>query len=241
MTTLDRLYLGTWQYGGQFKKMTSEEIEGLVEYALASGIERFDTAAVYGGGSVETVLGDVLPADALVVTKIPAIKKPALTDPALAPAFYNLAAIQQSVEGSLSRLKRSQADVILLHNWLPHWTTDNESIIEAFVSLKVLGLTKKVGLSLPNQFAASIHSNLLPHLDVVEAPYNDENRWIVSQIPQLHHSGIEVILRSLFLQGKTVSRVMPTTTIKEAMQFKTSLVIGMTTRKQIKANIETMR
>ncbi|PIS04642.1 MAG: hypothetical protein COT81_05460 [Candidatus Buchananbacteria bacterium CG10_big_fil_rev_8_21_14_0_10_42_9] len=57
----DRLYFGTWQLGGQFKNLSKAYIESLLLFAVSSGIRRFDTAAVYGGGRVEEMLGGGYP------------------------------------------------------------------------------------------------------------------------------------------------------------------------------------
>ncbi|QQS22557.1 aldo/keto reductase [bacterium] len=73
-------YFGTWQLGGQFKNLSTEYIESLLLFAVRSGIRRFDTAAVYGGGKVEAMLGACLPEDVTIVTKIPAAIKPNLED-----------------------------------------------------------------------------------------------------------------------------------------------------------------
>lgn len=56
MEWFDRFYFGTWQFSGQFKQLSRPQIEILLNFALRSGIRRFDTAAVYGDGKVEEIL-----------------------------------------------------------------------------------------------------------------------------------------------------------------------------------------
>src|SRR3989344_5043743 len=89
MDWFDRLYFGTWQLGGQFKNLSPAYIESLLLFAISSGIRRFDTAAVYGGGKVEEMLGACLPEDAVIVTKIPAASKPNLEAPEPIQRFYS--------------------------------------------------------------------------------------------------------------------------------------------------------
>lgn len=67
----NRLYFGTWQLGGQFKKLSTPYIESLLLFAINSGIRCFDTAAIYGGDKVEEILGVCSPKNAIIVTKIP--------------------------------------------------------------------------------------------------------------------------------------------------------------------------
>ena len=77
-TIFDRLYLGTWQFSGQFRKLTEKEIIDLIAVALQHGIYKFDTAIAYGNGLVESILGKILPQSCFVTTKIPAAQKPDL-------------------------------------------------------------------------------------------------------------------------------------------------------------------
>jgi len=94
MNWFDRLYFGTWQLGGQFKNLSSTYIESLLFFAISSGIRRFDTAAVYGGGRVEEMLGACLPENAVIVTKIPAASKPDLKAPEPIQKFYSREGIE---------------------------------------------------------------------------------------------------------------------------------------------------
>ena len=237
----DRLYFGTWQLGGQFKNLSKACIESLLLFAISSGIRRFDTAAVYGGGRVEAMLGTCLPENAVIVTKIPAASKPNLEAPEPIQRFYSQDGIHRSVYGSLERLRRSSVDTLLLHNWLPTWSEDAIAILECLNKLKAQGIVKRVGISLPDAFLYPIDKAVLPHIDVIETPFNSEQRWMLTQLPTLIELKKEVILRSLFGQGKLLAECSAESLIQDALKLETSVVIGMTTEEQIIKNINCLK
>lgn len=234
--------MGTWQFGGQFKKLTISEIEFLVSYAISCGVRHFDTAAVYGGGTVEEILGSCLPKDTFVLTKIPANPKPSLSSPGPINAFYCRDGILRSVSESLNRLRRDSVDVLLLHNWLPNWSSDAIWALEILFDLKAQGVAKKVGISLPDNFSVPISEEILPYLDVLEAPFNYEETWICRQLSLFLDLKIEIILRSIFKQGKLLrEKQTADEIIRRILKFGTSLAIGMTTEQQINRNVKTMK
>lgn len=238
----NRLYFGTWQFGGQFKNLSSAYIESLLLFVVSSGIRRFDTAAVYGGGKVEEMLGAYLPEDAVIVTKIPAASKPNLEVSEPIQRFYSQDGMYRSVYGSLERLRRSSIDAVLLHNWLPTWSSEAVVILECLNRLKDEGVVKRVGISLPDNFSCPVAETVLPHIDVIEAPYNTEQAWVLQQLPYLLDLKKEVLLRSLFKQGKLLTSPYSAEMIAQnAFALGTSVVIGMTTKEQVKRNINYLK
>jgi aryl-alcohol dehydrogenase-like predicted oxidoreductase len=241
MNRFDRLYFGTWQLGGQFKTLSPHYIESLLSFAISLGICRFDTAAVYGEGKVEEMLGRCLPGDAVIVTKIPALKKLDLKSSASINESYSLDHIDQSIEGSLDRLKRERIDTVLLHNWHPSWTSEAIGILQHLHSMKEDGITRRIGISLPDNFSSSISEEVLPYIDVIEAPFNIEQGWICTQLPSLIEMKKEILLRSIFCQGKLLVHHPAEQLLKDALQLETSVVIGMTTQEQITHNINYLK
>ncbi len=237
----NRLYFGTWQLGGQFKDLSPAYIESLLLFAIESGICRFDTATVYGEGKVEEMLGACLPKCAVIVTKIPAIKKPKLGVAVPINGFYTPDHLDRSVEGSLRRLKRTQLDTVLLHNWLPSWSSDASNILHHLQDMKNKGIVRRVGISLPNDFSAHIDDEVLPLIDVIEAPYNPNQKWVLEQLPNFIDLGKEVLLRSLFDQGKLLAAYSAESLVADVAKLGTSVVIGMTTEEQVTQNIHHLK
>ena len=241
MEWYNRLYFGTWQLGGQFKNLSPTYVESLLLFAISSGIRRFDTAAVYGGGSVEKLLGACLPKDAVIVTKIPATSKPDMKTPEPIQKFFSRDGIRRGVDESLERLRRASIGVALLHNWLPTWSEDAVAILECLNELKYQGMIQRVGISLPDNFSHPISDAVLSYIDVIEVPFNSEQRWVLTQLPTLIDLKKEVILRSLFSQGKLLAERSAESLIQDALKLETSVVIGMTTEEQITQNINCLK
>lgn len=237
----DRLYFGTWLLERQLKEPSVNKIEEILLFALDSGIRRFDTAAVYGRGKIEEILGACLPEDAIVVTKIPAVTKPYLQSPTPIQEFYSCDHMNRSVEGSLSRLRMTSVDTILLHNWLPSWSLDAIEILQCLRGIKEQGIARRVGISLPDNFSSHIKQEVLPYIDVIEAPFNPEQRWVLEQLPTLIGLKKEVILRSLFGQGKLLTEYSAESLAQDAFKLGTSVVIGMTTETQVISNINYLK
>ena len=235
------IYLGTWQYGGGFKDLSNEEIESLLRYAKSKGIKKFDTALVYGKGNVEKILSLVVNEKDEVITKIPAKKKPNNDSDSIITDFYSYEYMKECVNKSLKNLNKDKIDTCLLHNWSVEWNNHFE-IIEWLLQLKKENLINRIGISLPNGYDNTLPEKILSFIDVIEAPYNLENEWIEKYIEEYKQYGIEIILRSLFSQGKTLkeNNVSPEDIIKRAMEKNTSLVIGMTTFDQIDSNVKVL-
>jgi aryl-alcohol dehydrogenase-like predicted oxidoreductase len=104
--------LGGWQLANPlWDNDPSEDAQRIVEQALDSGCNFFDTAPGYGGGRSETLLGQAL--------------KPVRERVTICTKFghnpdgttnFKAAAIGSSVEASLRRLQTDYIDILLLHN-----------------------------------------------------------------------------------------------------------------------------
>ena len=257
-----RLYFGTWQLGGQFRSLTTAEIESLLAFALDQGIRKFDTAMVYGRGQVEAILGRVLPKDAAIVTKVPAKAKPALETQEPIEVYYDRDWIMRQVEGSLNRLNRDKIEILLIHNWVRQWGRNSMEPLAVLDSLRCQKLVGRIGISLPDGFAYPLDRDIVALIDVIETPFNLIDNWIRPELPIFRELGKEVILRSLFLQGlllmdearrqvlapadkrhRDLSRVRhlepqsASVILQKVWPMQTSIVIGMTSKSQIIENL----
>ncbi len=235
-------YLGTWQYSNDFKKLTDEEIIDILKFAKDKGIRKFDTAFVYGKGHVEELLGKVLSDEDMVVTKIPAKIKPEGKNSGNIENYYSAEYIFKCFNVSSHRLHQSQIETVLLHNWIPSWK--DTPVLKWLNVLKQEGRVKKVGISLPNGYDEILPEEVLKQIDVIEAPYNTNNRWIEKSLDFYKSYGKEIILRSLFQQGKSLregSLSHPSLIIQKVKNLGTSLTIGMTTKSQINENIKVLK
>lgn len=122
---IQALGLGCWPIGGEmygadgtslgYANANDKESVNAINAALANGIQLFDTAAAYGAGHSERLLGKVLGnnPDALIITKIGiAIDEQTKT---LTGEDTDPASVQAAIEQCLKRLQRDNIDLLLLH------------------------------------------------------------------------------------------------------------------------------
>jgi myo-inositol catabolism protein IolS len=101
------LGLGLWALG-RWDRDAEVRTRATLEHALTAGVTWFDTAEVYGTGRSERLLGEVLtrvgadPTKLLLITKV---------------SWEHLRAqqVRAAVVGSLQRLGRTSADLVLVH------------------------------------------------------------------------------------------------------------------------------
>ncbi|MBO1077206.1 aldo/keto reductase [Roseomonas marmotae] len=142
------LGFGCGGVGGLMVRGAVADQERAIARALEAGVNYFDTAVQYGNGASERNLGNALrrlkAGDVLVGTKV-----------RLRPdEFGNItAAVTASLEGSLRRLQRDQADIFYLHNEVTlHGGGENlsvrqvlEEVVPAFQSLQAAGKLRLPG------------------------------------------------------------------------------------------------
>lgn len=121
-----RIGLGTWAAGGMmiwphgpssYGSISRDDAIAGIRLAYDLGMRIFDTAAAYGAGNSELILGEALKDkdDVVIVTKCGYIGDP-VTRVIEQPDDLSPAGIRRGVEGSLKRLGRSSVDAVILHH-----------------------------------------------------------------------------------------------------------------------------
>jgi len=155
---------GYWRMGDW--GMNAQQHLGFLEQHLELGITTVDHAHVYGSQpSCEELFGQALALNPTVRDKIQIVSKCGieLVDGAGGKVnHYNStpAAITQSVETSLQRLRIEQLDALLIHR--PDWLMDVDAISETFSQLQQAGKVAHFGVS---NFTASQFELLQSRLD----------------------------------------------------------------------------
>jgi aryl-alcohol dehydrogenase-like predicted oxidoreductase len=165
---ISRVGLGTWAtFGDGVDQATAQQV---VSAALDSGITHIDTAPSYAGGTAEEWLGQFLAgrSDVVISTK-------AYFDTAGHPVGLGRAALLQSVEGSLRRLRRERIDLLYCHRADPD--TPLDETLAALAELRRQGKIAAWGISrwpaaLALQAAALAGSHDLPPPAGAQEPYN---------------------------------------------------------------------
>jgi aryl-alcohol dehydrogenase-like predicted oxidoreductase len=104
--------LGAWQIGGGWGNISDQDAVQLLNSAIDSGINLFDTADVYGDGRSEQLIARVLQdrkEKILVATKAGRRLQPHIAD------GYNEENLTAFVERSLKNLRRESLDLLQLH------------------------------------------------------------------------------------------------------------------------------
>lgn len=192
-----KLALGTVQFGIEYGvankqgKVALSEAKKILEYALASGMDTLDTAIAYGDS--EQRLGEIGIQDWQVVTKLPSVPHDCVD----ATKW-----IINSVQQSLRRLNKNHLDGFLLHRSQQLLENDGHRIYSALQQLKEEGLVKKIGVSIYDPAELDALCSLY-HFDLIQAPFNIMDHRLIDSgwMTRLREQGIELHVRSLFLQG----------------------------------------
>ncbi len=142
---VSRIGLGTWQLGTKWgDPFNEEEAMKILEAAYETGITFIDTADVYNGGNSEKTIAKFLkkhPEQFYVVTKCGRALKPHTAD------MYTPQAVENFVDGSLSRLGLEKLDNILLH-CPPSSVFKKDEIFTKLDKLKQSGKIRDYGVSI---------------------------------------------------------------------------------------------
>ncbi|UTW46031.1 aldo/keto reductase [bacterium SCSIO 12696] len=198
-----KLGLGTVQFGQDYGisnksgKTGKDEVVRILEAAKESGVSVVDTAALYGDS--EEVLGECLAALSdtayKVVTKTPHFfgSKVGGEDVSKLLAVFHR---------SLTRLRLKGVYGLLIHNADDLLKPGGFDLYAEMQNLKAAGLVQKIGVSVysPEQLAGIAEK---VSLDLVQLPLNIfDQRFLRSEVlAQLKSEGVEIHVRSAFLQG----------------------------------------
>lgn len=129
--------------------LDTKGVDAIMNKALECGINFFDHADIYGGGSSEKLFGEFLKRSSLKREDIYIQTKCAIHD---GQFDFSKEHILKSVDGSLSRLGVEYVDYLLLHR--PDTLMEPEEVAEAFDILESSGRVRNFGVS--NQNAMQI-------------------------------------------------------------------------------------
>jgi predicted oxidoreductase len=134
--------------------MDADAMARFVESGLDVGVTTLDTAAIYGGGRSETLLGDALATRPGLRDRLEIVTKCGIGTFGTSFPHYDAGrpAILASVDESLRRLRTDRVDVLLIHR--PSPLLDADEAADAFEHLRDAGKVLHFGVSnfTPSQF-----------------------------------------------------------------------------------------
>lgn len=192
-----RLALGTVQFGLPYGvantqgQVSYEQAVAMIGMLRTVGIDTIDTAIAYG--EAETLLGRIGIKGFRLVSKLPALR-----EPALAVDDWVMA----QVEASLERLRVPRLGGLMLHAPDDLLGPHGSDLARGLLRARDAGLAERIGLSVysPEQLAVLV--DRLP-LEIIQIPLNVFDRRFVETgwLDRLVSDDVEVHARSVFLQG----------------------------------------
>jgi aryl-alcohol dehydrogenase-like predicted oxidoreductase len=192
-----KLAMGTVQFGLPYGisnsngQTTLEEASRIIDLARISGVSLLDTAMAYGES--ESRLGQIGVDSFKVVTKLSEL-------PEKCSDLKKWA--REQIEGSLQKLCLKSLYGLLLHSPGQLLGSQSYSLFAALKDLKKCGLVEKIGISIYSPFELDDILPLFP-VDLVQASFNLIDQRLIKSgwMRKLHADGIEIHVRSVFLQG----------------------------------------
>ena len=188
MNNISKIVLGTVQFGCQYGinsagRPNEEEVRRILAYAAEAGITKLDTSSAYGDS--EKVLGECMPKDAQfqIISKYP----------------KSDVSVREMFMGSLERLKVQKLYGYLLHHFEVY--RNNPKVWEEFRALRAEGLVEKIGFSLYSSEELELLLANNVDFDILQYPRNIFDKQFDAYLPMLKERGVEVHVRSTFLQG----------------------------------------
>ena len=196
---MNRIVLGGAQLGLPYgilnggETLSREEVARILDTAVDRGIDSIDTAIAYGQS--ESIIGETSQNRFNIISKLP----PLPVDISNVSAW-----VHSQVQGSLSRLKCTSLDALLLHRPQDLTGAQGAELYAAIGSLMAEKMIRRFGVSIysPDDLEGIIGTF---DIHVVQAPLNVFDRRILGVTDHLSSLNIEVHVRSVFLQGVLIA------------------------------------
>lgn len=196
-----KLGLGTVQFGMPYGisnnsgQVEATEIRKILQLAASNSMQVLDTAQGYGNS--EVVLGENLPPshNFLIVTKT----LPLTTNQVQSE---HVSKIEASFYDSLHNLRQSSVYGLMIHHSADLLSPGGDRLYDLLQRFKAEGLVKKIGVSVYDKDEIDRLFEKYP-FDLVQLPLNVFDQRLVRDgtLQRIHEAGIEIHVRSVFLQG----------------------------------------
>lgn len=187
----NKIVLGTAQFGMDYGinnkrgKIPKDEVFEIFNLALKSGVNTLDTA--YSYGESETIIGEFTAEykkEFQIISKLPKCE---------------LSEVEKILNSSLFKLNIDTIYGYMIHNF--QYYIENPRIWNILEIMKLNGKIKKIGISLyyPYELEYLIKNGI--KIDLIQVPYSIFDQRFEQYISELKNSGVEIYVRSVFLQG----------------------------------------
>ena len=196
---MSKLGLGTVQFGIDYGvnsvdgQVRPEEVKKILSYAYSKHIDLLDTAPAYGKS--EKILGRINNLDFKVVTKTRHFDSLKITN-------NEVRLLNNDFKDSLNNLNQENIYGLLIHNADDLLKPGAKKIFDKLQELKHTKKLIKVGVSVYDHIQLESILDIFD-IDIVQLPLNILDRRMIDSgmLALLYRKGIEVHVRSVFLQG----------------------------------------
>jgi len=238
----------------------------LVQKALDTGVNFFDTGRHYSGGQNEVMLGKVLKGVRQgVIIQSKMLSRPfgwgeALDTPAMGKKLQNM--METSLNQSLEALQTDYIDIMLLHGVSQLELINHETVMSFFEGAKKEGKIRACGFSThSNQVKLVRDANQSKFYDVVMVPYNHKGSFVHSgwgfsdkwdqsamekEFEEAEKNGIGVVAMKTCSGGPYSPDGVSKETFENALRwilshsFISTMAVAMGNIKEIKENSQAM-
>jgi aryl-alcohol dehydrogenase-like predicted oxidoreductase len=203
MPVLSRVGLGAWAFGGVgWGPQDDRDSLATIRHAVAAGVNWIDTAAVYGDGHAERIVGAAL-------ADLPAAERPLVftkagvrVDPDTGKTFRDLspASLRTECEASLGRLGIERIDLYQLH-----WPVEEAEVVEAaWATLGELRGEGKIRWAGVSNFGPDLLERCarIRPLDAAQLPLSLlEDEIVATTLPWLAERGVTTLVYSPLESG----------------------------------------
>jgi aryl-alcohol dehydrogenase-like predicted oxidoreductase len=204
--SVSEIGFGAWAVGGGWGAQKDEDSRAALHRALDLGCNFVDTAAGYGNGRSERIIGDVLRArkqTVFVATKTPPAPGPWPPTPYCRDdERYSESYLRANVEERLRNLGTERIDLLQLHTWTRAWNREPRPF-ELLRKLRAEGKLRFIGVSTPEHDQNSVVDLMRGGwVDAVQVIYNVfEQEPAAELLPVAQETGTAVIVRVVFDEG----------------------------------------
>jgi aryl-alcohol dehydrogenase-like predicted oxidoreductase len=205
---------GAWAIGGNWGDQSEKDSLAALHKAIDLGVNFIDTAAGYGEGRSERIIGKLLKErseEILVATKTPPVPGPWPPTPYCRmedryPEDY----LRHNIEERLRNLGTDCIDILQLHTWTRAWNR-HPVPFELLQKLREEGKIRFIGISTPEDDQNAVIDLMRnSYVDVVQLIYNIfEQEPVAELLPKAQEYQIGTIIRVVFdesaLTGKFVA------------------------------------
>ena len=222
---ISEIGFGAWAIGGSWGDQADTDSLAALNRALDLGVTFIDTAAGYGNGRSETLIGRVLRERAaagrkekvFVATKTPPAAGIWPPSPyCRAEERYSEAYLRANVAERLAHLGTSKLDLLQLHTWTRAWNR-NPTPFKLLRQLQREGLIGLIGVSTPEHDQNSVidlmRGGWIDSVQVIYNLFDQEPAAELLDVAKEH--GVGVIVRVAFDEGSLTGKFTAATTFPE--------------------------